>query len=503
MKIEEIEMELSIELENQFVRGSFDDDGVLSVARRGAEVNIVWPALAPGEWLRFELSSDPIDLESYKYLKFEAVLQSVTNARLDVLYLIFRPADGSEETAFSLTEQHKFTGGLDSLWILLAVPGECRRMGILTVAFQCSHALDVDISKLSLIASSSDEILQFKPPAQARPATAKSYEGSKIDRSIVVCVHNSWYCSEPCLRAVFAHREPNDVVVLVNDGSTPEVSGRLRRLAASQSRTVYVEDRTGSGYTKAVNRGISLTDSEYVILLNSDTLVPPDWTNRLVRPFAERGEIGIVGPLSNRATIQSVPAIEELGTWAKNELITPENLVQCDEITRLVASRLCKSYLDVKVVNGFCLAIKREVFEQIGLFDERVFSTGYGEETDFQLRALAAGYECAVVPDLLVYHLGSASYENYDVKMYQELAFRLVSLKHGVSRVMDAYLASKETLENLESRDVLSVLFRSQSLISKTAGSTVDSEMRRKRVLAMMEMLVPNSPTPLIVPVGV
>ena len=52
--------------------------------------------------------------------------------------------------------------------------------------------------------------------------------------------------------------------------------------------------------------------------------------------------------------------------------------------------------IDVPVLNGFCLFIKREVVIKVGLMDEIAFPYGFGEENDFCLRALRLGYEMKV-----------------------------------------------------------------------------------------------------------
>ena len=61
-------------------------------------------------------------------------------------------------------------------------------------------------------------------------------------------------------------------------------------------------------------------------------------------------------------------------------------------------------------INGFCYVIKRRVLEQIGVFDEEHFASGYSEENDFSYRAAKAGFELAVADDAYVYHAKSKSF---------------------------------------------------------------------------------------------
>ena len=61
---------------------------------------------------------------------------------------------------------------------------------------------------------------------------------------------------------------------------------------------------------------------EYVVLLNSDTIVTEGWLDRIVACGEEDDRIGVLGPLSNAASHQSVPELREAGKWATNALPT-------------------------------------------------------------------------------------------------------------------------------------------------------------------------------------
>src|SRR5690606_23685840 len=115
------------------------------------------------------------------------------------------------------------------------------------------------------------------------------------------------------------------------------------------------------GYCRAANLGLRASTGAYVVLLNSDTIVSPDWLDRIVACGESDEQIGIIGPLSNAATHQSVPDVERNGGWAVNELpswLSPESL------GRLLRGRPSNSHPRVPFVNGFCYTIKREVLER-------------------------------------------------------------------------------------------------------------------------------------------
>ncbi|RME28684.1 MAG: glycosyltransferase, partial [Deltaproteobacteria bacterium] len=172
--------------------------------------------------------------------------------------------------------------------------------------------------------------------------------------------------------------------------------------------------------------------SKVVVLLNSDCIVTLGWLWRLLRVFELYPKTGIVGPLSNAASYQSVPEVFEPGTTEWN--LNPPSL-RLDRWAELAASVLPPRYPRLPNINGFCMAIRREVLEKIGLFDEKNFPEGYGEENDFCLRAADAGFELRVADDCFVFHAKSASFGNEERKRLAERGQAAYLRKHGRARL--------------------------------------------------------------------
>ncbi len=162
--------------------------------------------------------------------------------------------------------------------------------------------------------------------------------------------------------------------------------------------------------------------------------------------------IGLVGPLSNTASWQSVPEIAgPNGDWAENPL--PEGMSPQD-MAREVARLAGPHYARLPILNGFCLMIRRKVLRRVGFFDELTFGRGYGEENDYCLRAVAAGWHLAVAIDSYVYHAQSRSYSNERRAALCEQAGVALDRKHGVESVVAAVAVcrSSDPLEEIRSR---------------------------------------------------
>jgi GT2 family glycosyltransferase/SAM-dependent methyltransferase len=259
--------------------------------------------------------------------------------------------------------------------------------------------------------------IQLRAPVQAHQASV----------DIVICVHNALSDVQRCLEAVVRHTTPPYSLVLVDDGSESETHDYLSEFANSQG-AVLLRNEEAKGYTRAANQGLQRSSADYVVLLNSDTVVTPEWLDRLIACAESDPRIGLVGPLSNTASWQSVPEIESQGDWAANPL--PAGLT-IEEMGQLVARYSARAYPVLPFLNGFCLLIRRQVIEQIGYFDEESFDAGYGEENDYCLRARKNEWLLALADDVYVYHRQGRSYSDERRKRLTEQADRTLIRKHG------------------------------------------------------------------------
>ena len=225
---------------------------------------------------------------------------------------------------------------------------------------------------------------------------------------VVVCVHNALADVRRCLESVVLYSSSPYALILVDDGSDIPAHDYLVEFAGVHGATL-LRNEHALGYTFAANQGLRHSTADYVVLLNSDTVVTPEWLDRMIACAESKPRIGLVGPLSNTASWQSIPEIEFQGDWAPNPL--PVGM-QVEEMGQLVARFSARLYPNVPLLNGFCLLLRRELIQEIGYFDEENFGAGYGEEDDFALRARKAGWSLAWADDAYVYHAQSRSYSD-------------------------------------------------------------------------------------------
>ncbi|WP_368417353.1 glycosyltransferase family 2 protein [Falsiroseomonas sp.] len=225
---------------------------------------------------------------------------------------------------------------------------------------------------------------------------------------VVLPIYNGDVVVRDCLRSL-REAATNDMrVLVVDDGSRAFTAEMVAGEIAGDPRFMLLRRDINRGYTKSINEGVMLTTAPWVVILNSDTLVPPGWLARLHAAVQARPGTGMAGPLSNAASWQSIPDAKRAdGSWSTNDAIDPADLPR---VQALLDAESERAYPEFPVLNGFCTLIARAVFDRVGLYDEDAFPMGYGEETDLCLRARRAGFRLTVADDCFVYHHKSVSF---------------------------------------------------------------------------------------------
>ena len=251
---------------------------------------------------------------------------------------------------------------------------------------------------------------------------------AKVD--IVIPVFNALDDVQQCLRSIEQSDQTNlRQVHVINDGSDQETAQWLYDYCKTRPIFNLVNNETNLGYTKTVNKGLKLASADYVITLNSDTIIPPHLISGMLTCFGTDPDIGIVGPLSNAASWQNVPRlIGDDGRFAINNI--PFNL-NTEQFNQLVRNASNQDFPEVEFVNGFCFMIRTKVLKQIGLLDEQAFPQGYGEENDLCLRASEAGFKLAIADNCYVFHAKSKSFGSERKEALSKAGHQKLIEKHG------------------------------------------------------------------------
>jgi GT2 family glycosyltransferase/glycosyltransferase involved in cell wall biosynthesis len=285
-----------------------------------------------------------------------------------------------------------------------------------------------------------DHLAAMEPPEPHRGRRQRpplsDFESTTVD--IIVCVHNALTDVKECLEAVRSTRRP-DVhrIILVDDGSDSPTAEYLRRWVEVNHNVSLLRNSVATGYTRAANLGLKASTADMVVLLNSDTIVTSRWLEKMARAVLSTPGAGVVGPLSNAASHQSVPNHQSSANQtAVNALPIGHS---AEDINALYERwSVDAHYPRVPLIHGFCLGITRSALETVGMFDATAFPHGYGEENDFCLRASDAGFGLVVAIDTYIFHKKSKSYpQSRRVALMRDGSETLRRL-HGRERVKRA-----------------------------------------------------------------
>ncbi|HUU61994.1 MAG TPA: glycosyltransferase [Acidimicrobiia bacterium] len=220
---------------------------------------------------------------------------------------------------------------------------------------------------------------------------------------VVVPVYNGHDAVARCLASVVAHTPGAHVRIVVADDASPDprLPGLLASFAAADRRVVVVRRPQNLGFVRNCNLALREARGD-VVLLNSDTEVPPGWLERLHALAHSSARVGSVTPLSDNATICSVPQ------WLVPNRFPPA--VDTSYLDEVAATAGTGEWLEIPTSVGFCVYLRREALDACGPFDEELFGAGYGEENDLACRMRDRGYLNLLCDTVLVRHEGGVSF---------------------------------------------------------------------------------------------
>jgi GT2 family glycosyltransferase len=257
---------------------------------------------------------------------------------------------------------------------------------------------------LSPLAPRADLVPLLLPPIDARGV------------AIVVPIYNAAEDLARCLATLVSWTTLPVRLILIDDASPdPAVAVILDQYQGRPNIEIHrsVENR---GFVRTANHGIALAGRDDVVLLNSDAAVGPRWLEGLRAAAYSQPRHGSATPMSNNAGAFSFPVAGSDNALAGGSLVIA---------SRLAAQGAGPYYPTVPTGHGFCLYLRRDCLDEIGVLDAVAFPRGYGEENDLAMRAGRLGWTHVLDDRTLVFHKRSASFRDEQVSLMREGRERL------------------------------------------------------------------------------
>jgi len=236
---------------------------------------------------------------------------------------------------------------------------------------------------------------------------------------VVLSVHNGLEYVKPCLESVLRNTNPDVPILVVDDASTDRRTIEYLE-TLPRERVIQSRNKWNMGFPRTMNEVMTAWADCDVLMLNTDTIVPPSWVERMQRALYARPKTAGVCALSSNATLVSVPNSGE-NEWPK--------WLGVDDMDRIVNETSDHCYPELPTLHGFCMLLSRDAIEDLGVFDH-AFGKGYGDETEWSLRAIAKGWKVLACDDLYVWH---RSHATYGVEQRDKLS------KNAIRIILDRY----------------------------------------------------------------
>ena len=211
--------------------------------------------------------------------------------------------------------------------------------------------------------------------------------------SVIVLNYNAGDLLLNCVDSVFKSTYPNFEVIIVDNLSTDNSHIRCKE---KFKKIQLIENEKNLGYCEGNNVGIKSAKGEFILILNPDTIVDPDWLNELFRAYQKHGE-ALYQPkhlsLKEKSTIMSTGNMMNVFGFGYAREKGQKDVNQHNTIEQ------------IGYASGTCLFIPSSIFKNVGLLDPFIFL--YHDDLDFGWRAAQLGIKSYYVPSSVIYHAES------------------------------------------------------------------------------------------------
>ena len=208
--------------------------------------------------------------------------------------------------------------------------------------------------------------------------------------SIIILNYNAGKLIEECVESIYQSNYKNYEIIIVDNNSKDNSHVECKEKFPLIN---LIENKKNLGYCEGNNVGIRKSKGEFIIILNPDTIVDPNWINELILGFRKCGD-GIYQPkfltIDDKSIIQSTGNMIQLFGFGYSRNKGDQDTNEYNNIE------------NINYASGTCLFTSKEIFTQLDLFDSFLFA--YHDDLDLCWRASMQGIQSYYVPNSIVFH---------------------------------------------------------------------------------------------------
>jgi len=290
--------------------------------------------------------------------------------------------------------------------------------------------------------------------------------------TIIILNYNGFNDTKKCLKAIAKTKYSNFKVIIADNGSSENEAETLKKTYIDK-RFQFVRFNKNLGFSGGNNKILKYTKSKYVILLNNDTQVPPNWLAPLIKTMEKDNSIAVAQPkilwLKNKKYFDYSGAcggfIDMFGyPFTRGRIFD----------TQEVDKGQYNSMKDIFWASGAAMILRRSIFDKVGYFDELFFN--YMEEIDLCFRIRKAGFRIVCEPKSYIFHkvASTASRQIFKKRYWEHRNNLLLILKNYSTlkiilffplRIFFEYLSLFYYIRHKKIKYALAVLLSQLSLV--------------------------------------
>ena len=223
--------------------------------------------------------------------------------------------------------------------------------------------------------------------------------------SIIIANWNGGGVYEKCLYSLSKIKYPNWELIIVDNGSSDGTTELSLNPKFKIKSSKLIKNKTNLGFAPANNQGYKASSGQYLLLLNNDTLVDPDFLDVLVAKMEAEKDLGVIQP---KIRIMDNPEyLDNAGSFiTRIGFLYHWGFMQKDR-------QEFNKEREVFTAKGACMLIRKSLVDEIGLFDSDFMS--YFEESDFCWRVWLTGKRVLFYPRTQIFHKVGFTIKRLDV----------------------------------------------------------------------------------------
>jgi GT2 family glycosyltransferase len=236
-------------------------------------------------------------------------------------------------------------------------------------------------------------------------------ESNMVKIDILLPIYNSYEETKNCIESILEYTDPSMYRLYLLDDKSPDpnIQELTSYYSSKYDHINAIRNEQNLGFPGNVNNGFQISSHD-VVVINSDTLVTKGWLEGLNEAATSDHSIVAVNPMSNYGIISGLPV-------TNNEI---NDLFSYKELVTVFDRNKQSGVVEAPLLIGFCMYMKRSALNEVGQFDAAAFKRGYGEESDWCMRARQQGYKLVVTKNAYVHHIGGVSFGEEKEKLRRQ-----------------------------------------------------------------------------------